>query len=73
MPLVGTLMFGNLLRECGVTDRLSNTAQNELMNIVTIFLALSVGSTMAADKFLTVGTLAIIALGLVAFAFSTFG
>ena len=73
VPLVGTLMFGNLLRECGVTERLSNTAQNELMNIVTIFLALSVGSTMAADRFLTMGTLAIICLGLVAFAFSTFG
>lgn len=73
VPLVGVLMFGNLLKECGVTDRLSNTAQNELMNIVTIFLALSVGSTMAADRFLTVGTIAIICLGLVAFAFSTFG
>ncbi|MBQ2616374.1 MAG: sodium ion-translocating decarboxylase subunit beta, partial [Synergistaceae bacterium] len=73
VPLVGTLMFGNLLRECGVTERLSNTAQNELMNIVTIFLALSVGSTMAAERFLTVGTLAINCLGLVAFAFSTFG
>ena len=73
VPLVGTLMFGNLLRECGVTERLSQTAQNELMNIVTIFLALSVGSTMAADQFLTTGTIAIICLGLVAFAFSTFG
>ncbi|MBQ9596297.1 MAG: sodium ion-translocating decarboxylase subunit beta, partial [Synergistaceae bacterium] len=72
-PLVGVLMFGNLLKECGVTERLSLTAQNELMNIVTIFLALSVGSTMEADKFLTLQTLAIIALGLVAFAFSTFG
>ena len=73
VPLVGTLMFGNLLRECGVTDRLSLTAQNELLNITTIFLGLSVGSTMAADQFLTSKTLVIICLGLVAFAFSTAG
>ena len=73
VPLVGTLMFGNLLRECGVTDRLSLTAQNELLNITTIFLGLSVGSTMAAEQFLTSKTLVIICLGLVAFAFSTAG
>lgn len=73
VPLVGTLMFGNLLRECGVTERLSQTAQNELLNITTIFLGLSVGSTMAAESFLKPSTLVIIALGLVAFAFSTAG
>ena len=73
VPLVGTLMFGNLLRECGVTERLSQTAQNELLNITTIFLGLSVGSTMAAEQFLTPATLVIICLGLVAFAFSTAG
>ncbi|MBQ8692895.1 MAG: sodium ion-translocating decarboxylase subunit beta [Synergistaceae bacterium] len=73
VPLVGVLMFGNLLRECGVTDRLSLTAQNELLNIVTIFLGLSVGATMEAGAFLQLRTLIIIVLGLVAFAFSTAG
>ncbi len=72
-PLIGCLMLGNLFRECGVADRLSDTAQNALMNIVTIFLATSVGATMAAERFLTWNTIKIIILGLVAFAFSTVG
>jgi oxaloacetate decarboxylase beta subunit len=70
-PLIGSLMFGNLLKECGVTERLSKAAQNELMNIVTILLGLSVGSKLAADKFLTIETLGILILGLVAFAIGT--
>lgn len=72
-PLVGCLMLGNLFRESGVTDRLSDTAQNALMNIVTIFLATSVGATMVAQNFLNFETLKIIALGLVAFGISTVG
>lgn len=72
-PLVGCLMLGNLFRECGVTDRLSDTAQNALMNIVTIFLATSVGATMVADTFLNIQTIYIICLGLVAFSISTTG
>lgn len=72
-PLVGFLMFGNLLNVSGVTDRLSKTAQNELINIVTIFLGISVGATASAKTFLDAKTLLIIALGLVAFCFSTFG
>ena len=72
-PLIGCLMLGNLFRECGVTDRLSDTAQNALMNIVTIFLATSVGATMVAQSFLDIKTLLIILLGLVAFAISTTG
>ena len=72
-PLVGCLMLGNLFRECGVTDRLSDTAQNALMNIITIFLATSVGATMVAQNFLSWSTLKIIALGLAAFALSTIG
>ncbi len=70
-PLVGMLMFGNLLREAGVVERLSQTAQNELINIVTIMLGLAVGSRLAADAFLTVETLGILAIGLVAFAVGT--
>ena len=70
-PLVGMLCFGNLLKECGVVERLSNTAQNELINIVTIFLGLSVGSKLAADKFLSVETLGILMLGMVAFSIGT--
>ncbi|HUX20364.1 MAG TPA: sodium ion-translocating decarboxylase subunit beta [Spirochaetia bacterium] len=70
-PLIGMLMLGNLFREAGVVDRLSKTAQNELINIVTIFLGLSVGSKMAAESFLTVATLLIIVLGLFAFALGT--
>lgn len=72
-PLIGCLMLGNLFRECGVTDRLSDTAQNALMNIVTIFLATSVGATMVAQSFLDWNTLKIIALGLVSFMISTAG
>ncbi len=72
-PLLGCLMLGNLFRESGVTDRLSDTAQNALMNIVTIFLGISVGATTVAENFLSPNTLKIIALGLFAFAFSTFG
>ena len=72
-PLIGCLMLGNLMRECGVVDRLSDTAQNALMNIVTIFLGLSVGATTVAENFLQLQTLAIVALGLVACAFSTVG
>ncbi|MCP4646095.1 MAG: sodium ion-translocating decarboxylase subunit beta, partial [bacterium] len=70
-PLLGALMFGNLLRECGVVDRLWNTAQNELINIVTIMLGLAVGSKLAADKFLQIETLGILGLGLAAFAVGT--
>ncbi|MFT6331270.1 MAG: oxaloacetate decarboxylase beta subunit [Bermanella sp.] len=70
-PLVGMFCFGNLLKECGVVDRLSYTAQNELINIVTIFLGLGVGSKLSADKFLTVETLGILALGAVAFSIGT--
>ena len=72
-PLIGCLMLGNLFRECGVTDRLSDTAQNALMNIVTIFLATSVGATMVAQNFLNLDTIKIIILGLVAFGISTCG
>ncbi|MBQ9558171.1 MAG: sodium ion-translocating decarboxylase subunit beta, partial [Clostridia bacterium] len=69
----GCLMLGNLLKECGVTDRLSDTAQNSLMNIVTIFLGVSVGATAVAENFLKLDTLKIIGLGLFAFCFSTVG
>ena len=72
-PLLGMLMLGNLLKECGVTDRLSDTAQNALMNIVTIFLSISVGATTVGSNFLQIRTLCIIALGLLAFCFSTVG
>ena len=72
-PLIGCLMLGNLFRECGVTDRLSDTAQNALMNIVTIFLATSVGATMVAQNFLNISTIKIIVLGLIAFSISTIG
>ncbi len=71
--LVGCLMFGNLLNVCGVTDRLSKTAQNELCNIVTILLGISVGATASAETFLALDTLKIIALGLTAFICSTVG
>ena len=72
-PLVGSLMLGNLLKECGVADRLSKTAQNELMNIVTIFLGISVGATATAATFLDWGTLGILLMGVTAFAFGTAG
>ncbi|MEC4727001.1 sodium ion-translocating decarboxylase subunit beta [Shewanella sp. D64] len=70
-PLVGMFCLGNLMRESGVVDRLSNTAQNELINIVTIFLGLAVGSKLSADKFLQLETLGILLLGAIAFAIGT--
>ena len=73
LTLIGCLMFGNLLNVCGVTDRLSKTAQNELINIVTIFLGISVGATATAANFLNVKTILIIVLGLTAFCVSTCG
>ena len=72
-PLVGALTFGNLCKECGVVDRLSDTMQNALINIVTIFLGLTVGSKLQADHFLTVETLKILLLGVTAFALATAG
>ena len=72
-PLVGSLMFGNLIRECGVLERLSKTAQNELANLVTIVLGITIGGTMVADKFLNTTTLLIMGLGLFAFIFDTAG
>ncbi len=72
-PLVGCLMLGNLFRECGVVDRLSKTAQNELMNIVVILLGISVGATAQADSFLTPRTVGIVILGVIAFAGGTAG
>lgn len=73
VPLVGMLMLGNIFRESGVVSRISNTAQNELMNIITIFLGVTVGATATGPVFLQVGTLKIIALGLFAFACGTAG
>ena len=73
IPLVGMLMLGNLMKESGVVDRLSKAAQNELNNIIVIFLGLTVGATATADTFLKPETLMIIGLGLLAFSFSTFG
>jgi oxaloacetate decarboxylase beta subunit len=72
-PLIGMLMFGNLIRECGVTERLKKTAGGSLIDIVTIFLGLAVGATMDAAHFLTTDTLFILVLGAVAFSFSTMG
>lgn len=72
-PLIGMLMFGNLMRECGVVERLNQTAQNALINIVTIFLGLAVGSKLSADQFLQSQTLGILVLGAVAFAVGTGG
>ena len=72
-PLIGCLMLGNLFKECGVTDRLSDTVQNALMNIVTILLSTAVGATMVGSTFLTVQTLSIVVLGVCAFALSTVG
>lgn len=73
VALVGFLMFGNLLRECGVLNALSETAQNVLANLITIFLGITIATKMQADQFLTGGTLLIIALGLFAFVFDTVG
>ncbi|MBF0287539.1 MAG: sodium ion-translocating decarboxylase subunit beta [SAR324 cluster bacterium] len=70
-PLIGMLMFGNLLRESGVVERLSTTAQNSLINTVTIFLGLGVGSKLSADKFLNIETLGILILGMIAFSIGT--
>ena len=72
-PLVGMLTFGNLCKECGVVDRLSDTMQNALINIVTIFLGLAVGSKLSADHFLTLETLKILVLGIIAFSLATAG
>ncbi len=71
LPLLGMLMFGNLIKECGVTDRLSGAAQNELNNIIVIFLGLTVGATADAESFLQLETIKIIVLGLIAFAVGT--
>jgi oxaloacetate decarboxylase beta subunit len=70
-PLVGMFCFGNLMKECGVVERLNKTAQNELINIVTIFLGLAVGSKLSAEEFLTIETLGILGLGAVAFSIGT--
>jgi oxaloacetate decarboxylase beta subunit len=70
-PLLGMFCFGNLMNECGVVDRLSDTARNALINIVTIFLGLSVGSKLGAEKFLDFNTLGILGLGIVAFGIGT--
>jgi len=73
VALVGSLMFGNLIRACGVLNRLSNAAQNELANLVTLLLGITIGSTMTAEAFLNIQTLMILAMGLVAFIFDTAG
>lgn len=73
LPLIGFLMFGNLIRECGRLDRLSETAQNELSNLVTILLGITIGARMGAEEFFNLKTLIIIAMGLVAFIFDTAG
>jgi oxaloacetate decarboxylase beta subunit len=70
-PLIGCLMFGNFIRECGVVDRLSKTLQNELINIVSIFLSLGVGSQMSPERFLNSSSLIIVVMGLIAFAIAT--
>lgn len=73
VPLVGSLMFGNLIRECGVLDRLSKTAQNELTYLVTLLLGITIGGSMKAEQFLNYQTLLILGMGLVAFVFDTVG
>lgn len=73
VPLVGGLMYGNLIRECGVLERLSKSAQNELSNLVTLLLGLVIGSTMIAENFLKIETIVIMAIGLLAFVFDTAG
>lgn len=72
-PLVGSLLLGNLIRECGVVERLSKTVQNELMNIVTIFLGITVGATATAEAFLNIKTMEIMIIGVLAFSFGTAG
>ncbi len=73
VALVGSLMFGNLIRECGVLERLSKTAQNELANLITLLLGITIGSTMVAEQFLNQATLLIMVMGIVAFVFDTAG
>lgn len=73
VALIGFLMFGNLIRECGVLNKLSLSAQNELASLVTLLLGISIASTMTADRFVNLGTLMIIGLGLIAFVFDIFG
>lgn len=73
VSLIGFLMFGNLIRECGVLERLSQTAQNELVNIITLLLGITIAASMRADQFVNLRTLMVIALGLVAFIFDTIG
>jgi oxaloacetate decarboxylase beta subunit len=73
LALIGFLMFGNLIRECGVLNKLSLASQNELASLVTILLGITIASTMTAERFVTIGTMKIIGLGLVAFVFDTFG
>jgi oxaloacetate decarboxylase beta subunit len=73
VPLVGALMFGNLIRECGVLKRLSESAQNELANIVTILLGITIGSTMSGETFLQWNTVMILIIGFLAFVFDTAG
>ena len=70
-PLIGMLAFGNILKECGVVDRLSKSVQNEIINVVTIFLGLAIGSKLNADEFLKAETIGILSIGLVAFAIGT--
>jgi oxaloacetate decarboxylase beta subunit len=70
-PLIGFFMFGNIMKECGVVERLSDTVRNSLINITTIFLGLGVGSKLSADQFLSVETLGILLLGIVAFSIGT--
>jgi oxaloacetate decarboxylase beta subunit len=70
-PLIGTIMFGNLMRECGVVDRLKNASENEITNIVTLLLGLCIGATMEADKFLRGETLLVLALGFIAISLDT--
>ena len=72
-PLIACLMLGNLFKECGVTERLSKTVQNELINIVTIFLGVSVGATATGTTFLSLQTIKIMLMGVVAFSFGTAG
>ena len=73
LALIGFLMFGNLIRECGVLNKLSLAAQNELASLVTILLGITIASTMTAERFVTIDTVKIIGLGLIAFVFDTFG
>jgi oxaloacetate decarboxylase beta subunit len=73
VSLIGFLMFGNLIRECGVLERLSKTAQNELVNIITLLLGITIASSMRAEEFVSVTTFMVIGLGLIAFIFDTIG